>query len=777
MTQPTPDSCCSGSSCCGPTPQPLSLSRRTFIAATTAAAGTLLSRSGLFGIPIAGPFAVPDDPNDFPIPADKKLTPEWLASLTARGTPTVYKFNRGPLASATPTLDELNFIGMPVGGVCTGQLYLGGDGKLWLWDIFNQPAAPGWNDSGGGMYAKPPPQSSPIEQGFAIKVGAAPPRRLDRTGFSDIEFKGSYPTAEVRYRDKSEPVEVTLEAFSPFIPLDENESGIPATILNYTVKNTGATALDVQLAGWLQNPVCYASMKNKDLRFRKNEVEQNERFSVLKCSATPLPPKEPIKDKRPDILFDDFEKPTYAESMGGWTATGRAFGQGPVEVAKRPGYMGELNAKGLRTVNTHVTEHGEDVGKADTYIGTLTSREFTIDRHYISFLIGGGKHPGQECINLLIDGAPVRTATGANANKMRLEHFDVREFADRKARLQIVDAVSGGWGQIGIDDIVFCDEPREAPFVMEEQGDYGTMCLACMGPPNGRSASPVVVVDRLPASAFSGYRPDYDPGIDPKIDQERRFVAQPIGCIAQQIQLAPGESKAISFIIAWHFPNPNRDSLSILKNSKTLQRYYAKRFKDAAEVTRYVADNFDRLTSTTRLWRDTWYDSTLPYWFLDRTFATVSTAATATCYRFDDGREGGEGGRFYGNEGTYCCPGTCTHVWQYGHSIARVFPALERSVRRLIDFDQEFNAQTGLIHYRGEAGRELAIDGQCGTILRAYREHTTAADDSFLKQVWPNVKRAIQLVIARDENQDGILDGPQYNTLDTTWFLSSTLGS
>jgi uncharacterized protein (DUF608 family) len=88
----------------------------------------------------------------------------------------------------------------------------------------------------------------------------------------------------------------------------------------------------------------------------------------------------------------------------------------------------------------------------------------------------------------------------------------------------------------------------------------------------------------------------------------------------------------------------------------------------------------------------------------------------------------------------------------------------------MIDFGLEFNDQTGLIHYRGEASRELAIDGQCGTIIRAYREHTMAPNRNFLQKVYPRVKKAIELVIARDENQDGILDGAQYNTLDTTWY-------
>src|SRR5579862_1905103 len=75
---------------------------------------------------MAGPFS----PSDFEqlIPPDKKLHPDWVRSLFERGKPTVYSKKRG----------ELRYIGMPIGGICCGTLYLGGDGKLWLWDIFNE---------------------------------------------------------------------------------------------------------------------------------------------------------------------------------------------------------------------------------------------------------------------------------------------------------------------------------------------------------------------------------------------------------------------------------------------------------------------------------------------------------------------------------------------------------------------------------------------------------------------------------------------------------------
>src|SRR5712672_1620479 len=80
--------------------------------------------------------------------SSKRPQPAWVGSLTARGKRTVY---RGA---------DLERIGMPIGGICAGQLYLGGDGKLWHWDIFNQHIG-----TGDGHYAHPPKPSSPLEQG------------------------------------------------------------------------------------------------------------------------------------------------------------------------------------------------------------------------------------------------------------------------------------------------------------------------------------------------------------------------------------------------------------------------------------------------------------------------------------------------------------------------------------------------------------------------------------------------------------------------------------
>ena len=97
--------------------------------------------------------------------------------------------------------------------------------------------------------------------------------------------------------------------------------------------------------------------------------------------------------------------------------------------------------------------------EGDDSTGTLTSPMFEIKRKYINFLIGGGKHPGQACINLLVDGKVARTATGPNnrpggSEELSWSGWDVSKLIVRKAQIQIVDNRTGGWGHINVDHII-----------------------------------------------------------------------------------------------------------------------------------------------------------------------------------------------------------------------------------------------------------------------------------------------------------------------------------
>jgi non-lysosomal glucosylceramidase len=715
------------------------INRRDFMVLTAAGAAGAALNSTLLPV-MAGPFEENEYLNT--IPVDKKLDPKWVASLTARGEPTVVT---DPAA--------LQHIGMPIGGLFSGNLYLGGDGKLWLWDIFNrvvegilprqvQYKGQSVGTSGGANYVSPAPQESPIDQGFAVSIDGKV-RPLDNSGFADISFEGRYPIGRVTYRDKGCSVSVKLEAYSPFIPLNTDDSSLPATVMSYTVRNESSKTVNAEISGWLENAICLYH-RDQVSGTCQNRVLREKGMTFLSCSAEPV--KEKDADIRPDILFEDFEKDDYE----GWTVTGTALGDSPIKMADMPDYQGDVAGEGKRVVNTHNVRQGEDVRGGDQHVGTLTSKPFVIQRKYINFLIGGGAHEGKTCMNLLIDGKVVKSATGRNNNRMNPGSFTVTQWEGKHAQIQIVDKETGGWGNIGVDHIVFSDKPAKT-LVLNELHDFGTMGLALLSvrsPKDDGSSEDL-------ASAYVSEAGQFQQRVDMT---SKPLSDKLVGSVGRRMSLMPGQEQTVTFVVTWHFPN-----LSVA-GMNNVGRHYASRFSNAQAVAQYVAENFERLSTSTRLWCDTWYDSSLPYWFLDRTMANTTTLATSTCYRFKDGR-------FWAWEGIGCCHGTCTHVWHYAQAVGRLFPEIERNHREQVDFGVAFHADGGIGHRANlQQSSEPAHDGQCGRILGVYREHQMTADSAFLKRIWPKVKKAIEYMIQNDRNDDGIVEGSQPNTLDAAWF-------
>lgn len=689
------------------------------------------------------------------VPEDKELQSAWIEQLHSRGERTWYSD------------EDLQRIGMPIGGICAGQVCLGGDGRLWRWDIFNQLR-----------------QSASVSQGFAIRTETGDDtlvRGLDREGFPDVRFCGEYPIGTVQYAADDMPVSVTLEAYSPFVPLDASASGLPATVMEFTISNVSEKSLDVTLAGWLENAVCMYSGQELPL-VRRNRVERRQAATLVFGEAEGIEEQTP---KRPAIVLADFEGKGY----GDWKPEGEAFGSAPASGTlprQQPvsGYAG----KGL--VNTFLGGDGPH--------GRLISPPFEINRNWITLLIGGGEHPGKTCVQLIVDGEVVREVTGNNNERLKEHCWDVRDLSGKQSRIEIVDEASGPWGHVNVDQIELRDvrqSNREGP--LEAQEDFGTMGLAVLGRPENVLAS-AALPDGAPKDVLFT-----ETGLAESGQDEYRHGKRPCGAVGKQKNLAPGETTRIVFIVGWCFPrgaeyenysnredsqfslryvNADGSSTNYRFNGNRHHelalrwlehdRYYGNRFANAGDVIFHLAENFDALSSNTHLWHDTWYGSTLPHWLLERLFSTTSTLATSTCQRWANGR-------FWAWEGGYCCHGTCTHVWNYVQAVARLFPELERSAREMQDYGAGFLEASGIVRYRGEGlavpPPGMAADGQAGTILKTYREHQMSSDETFLKRNWPNAKKALEFLIREDQNADGILEGAQHNTYDVPFRGANTM--
>ncbi|MFD1147675.1 GH32 C-terminal domain-containing protein [Saccharothrix hoggarensis] len=151
-------------------------------------------------------------------------------------------------------------------------------------------------------------------------------------------------------------------------------------------------------------------------------------------------------------VLADFEGGTY----GTWTATGEAFGAAPA-TGTLPGQMPVSGWQGGGLVNTFL--------RGDATTGTLTSPEFTVSAPYLNFLVGGGNHPSDSeaptAVRLVVDGQVVRSATGKDSEALDWASWDVRDLAGRKARLEVVDENTGGWGHVLVDHVVLADSPAK----------------------------------------------------------------------------------------------------------------------------------------------------------------------------------------------------------------------------------------------------------------------------------------------------------------------------
>ena len=166
-----------------------------------------------------------------------------------------------------------------------------------------------------------------------------------------------------------------------------------------------------------------------------------------------------------DILVADFEGEDYGE----WKAEGEAFGPGPA-AGTLPNQMEVSGFEGKRLVNSFF--------RGDATTGTLTSPEFKIERKYLNFLVGGGKH-AETRVDLLLDGKVVRTATGPNdrpggSERLDWHTWDVADLSGRTVTIHIVDEHAGGWGHINVDHIVQSDrrwqaEPARRELVIEKR--------------------------------------------------------------------------------------------------------------------------------------------------------------------------------------------------------------------------------------------------------------------------------------------------------------------
>ena len=170
------------------------------------------------------------------------------------------------IANSFPTLitydqDHLRQIGLPLGGIGTGVVSLGGRGNLHDWEIVNRPAK-GFDlqqtffslytrSADGRTTAHAIEGVIPPADYEGARGATIPNHGLPR--FRNCSFAAAYPFGTVDLSDADVPLSAQLQAFNPLIPADSDNSGIPVAILRFVLSNDSDADIEAAVCGSLQN--------------------------------------------------------------------------------------------------------------------------------------------------------------------------------------------------------------------------------------------------------------------------------------------------------------------------------------------------------------------------------------------------------------------------------------------------------------------------------------------------------------------------------------------
>lgn len=193
-------------------------------------------------------------------------------------------------------------ISFPLGGLGTGSIGLAGNGALVDWEIFNRPNKGSRN--GPSHFAVRAERCGRVIDARVLQGDFAPPYSGELNGprygsfgfgaprdslaglphFRDAEFSGTYPLAELSFRDEGFPGQVRLAAFNPLIPHNDRDSGIPAAFFEIEVRNTTAEQLAYTVVLVARNPLAGGA---------RNRCSRDRGVSLLRLDSEAIAAADP----------------------------------------------------------------------------------------------------------------------------------------------------------------------------------------------------------------------------------------------------------------------------------------------------------------------------------------------------------------------------------------------------------------------------------------------------------------------------------------------------
>lgn len=318
---------------------------------------------------------------------------------------------------------------------------------------------------------------------------------------------------------------------------------------------------------------------------------------------------------------------------------------------------------------------------------------------------------------------------------------------------------------------------------------WGTMALTVLG------SAEISYRTAWPKLNWGGDVLDFwdDFSADGKLDNRTApEVDAPVASLAARITLAPHETKAVTFMLTWHFPN--RMTWTPVKASDQAEaccdgdnccppsgdpnrigNYYTTRYADAWDVAVRTAQELAKLEAETLSFVRAFTAGDLPEAVKEAALNNLSALRSQTSFRLPNGY-------LFGWEGCHdksgCCHGSCTHVWNYEQATPYLFGDLSRTMRE-VEFayatqdNGHMSFRVNLPLSQATGWNLAAADGQMGCLMKLYRDWKLSGDDEMLRRLWPKARKALEFCWIPggwDADRDGVMEGCQHNTMDVEYY-------
>ena len=171
-----------------------------------------------------------------------------------------------------------------LGGIGTGNISLDASGGMCDFEMMNHP------DKGlkipytfFALWSKiedEEPKASVLEvqpRGICDKALGYPSGYLyGLPRMESCKIETNYPFFKYQFKKANLPLAIELEAFTPFIPLDEKNSGIPGLRMKYSITNCSDKNAEVAVSGTMFNFTGYSYYSGYDQRLYQDGNPYND---------------------------------------------------------------------------------------------------------------------------------------------------------------------------------------------------------------------------------------------------------------------------------------------------------------------------------------------------------------------------------------------------------------------------------------------------------------------------------------------------------------------